>query len=83
MVERRRHRLAADLGECSSPQPFTPRPPRSTRISRPRHEPERSIVPAFVLGGAIAGLVPLLAGVIGVLTTARYGLNPGLSGIGT
>ena len=24
---------------CSSPQPFTPRPPRSTRISRPRHEP--------------------------------------------
>ena len=41
---------------------------------------ERSIAPAFVLGGVIAGLMPLLAGVIGVLTTARYGLNSGLSG---
>ena len=41
---------------------------------------ERSIVPAFVLGGAIAGLLPLLAGVIGVLTAARYGFNSGLSG---
>ena len=41
---------------------------------------ERSIAPAFILGGAIAGLTPLLAGVIGILTTARYGLNSGLSG---
>jgi SSS family solute:Na+ symporter len=41
---------------------------------------ERSIVPAFVLGGIIAGLIPLLAGVIGILTTARYGLSSGLSG---
>ena len=41
---------------------------------------ERSIVPAFILGGAIAGIMPLLAGLIGVLTTARYGLDAGLSG---
>ena len=41
---------------------------------------ERSIVPAFVLGGVIAGLMPLLAGVIGVLTAARFGLDSGLSG---
>ncbi len=41
---------------------------------------ERSIAPAFVLGGVIAGLMALLAGMIGVLTTARYGLSSGLSG---
>jgi len=41
---------------------------------------ERSIAPAFVLGGVIAGLIPLLAGVIGILTTARYGFDSGLSG---
>ena len=41
---------------------------------------ERSIIPAFIFGGVIAGLMPLLAGLIGVLTTARYGLDAGLSG---
>ena len=41
---------------------------------------ERSIAPAFLLGGVIAGIMPMLAGLIGVLTTARYGLDSGLSG---
>ncbi|MEE2635724.1 MAG: hypothetical protein VYE68_00630 [Acidobacteriota bacterium] len=41
---------------------------------------ERQILPAFLLGGAIAALMPVLAGLIGVLTTARYGLDTGLSG---
>ena len=41
---------------------------------------ERSIAPAFLLGGVIAGIMPILAGLIGVLTTARYGLETGLNG---
>jgi len=41
---------------------------------------ERSIAPAFLLGGVIAGIMPMLAGLIGVLTMARYGLDAGLSG---
>ena len=34
---------------------------------------ERRVVPAFILAGVIAALVPLLAGGIGVLTFANYG----------
>ena len=41
---------------------------------------ERVIAPAFLLGGVIAGIMPMLAGLIGVLTTARYGLDAGLGG---
>ena len=41
---------------------------------------ERQIAPAFILGGVIAGVMPFLAGLIGVLTAARYGLEAGLSG---
>ena len=41
---------------------------------------ERQIAPAFILGGVIAGMMPILAGLIGILTTARYGLNAGLGG---
>ena len=41
---------------------------------------ERHIAPAFLLGGLIGGMMPVLAGLIGVLTTARYGLDAGLSG---
>ena len=41
---------------------------------------ERHIAPAFLLAGVIAGLMPILAGLIGILTTARYGLDAGLSG---
>ena len=41
---------------------------------------ERSLAPAFIVGGAIAALMPILAGVVGILTLARYGPNQGLAG---
>ena len=41
---------------------------------------ERHIAPAFLLAGLIGAMMPLLAGLIGILTTARYGLDAGLSG---
>ncbi len=41
---------------------------------------ERHIAPAFLLAGLIAGVMPVLAGLIGVLTAARYGLEAGLGG---
>ena len=41
---------------------------------------ERHIAPAFLLAGLIAGIMPMLAGLIGVLTTARYGMDTGLGG---
>ena len=41
---------------------------------------ERQIAPAFLLGGLIAAAMSVLAGLIGILTTARYGLDTGLGG---
>ena len=41
---------------------------------------ERSLAPAFIVGGMIAALMPILAGVIGILAVARYGLGAGLAG---
>ena len=41
---------------------------------------ERSLTPAFIIGGAIAALMPILAGIVGILTLARYGPNQGLTG---
>ena len=41
---------------------------------------ERHIAPAFLLGGLIGAVMPILAGLVGILTTARYGLDAGLSG---
>jgi Na+/proline symporter len=41
---------------------------------------ERHIAPAFLLAGLIGAMMPMLAGLIGILTTARYGLDAGLSG---
>ena len=41
---------------------------------------ERHIAPAFVVAGIIAALMPMLAGLIAILTTARYGLDAGLGG---
>ena len=41
---------------------------------------ERGIAPAFVAAGIIAALMPILAGLIAILTTARYGLDTGLTG---
>lgn len=41
---------------------------------------ERRIAPAFVAAGIIAAVMPMLAGLVAILTTARYGLDAGLSG---
>ncbi len=41
---------------------------------------ERSLAPAFIVGGLIAALMPVFAGVIGILAVARYGLDAGLAG---
>ncbi len=41
---------------------------------------ERRIAPAFVAAGLIAAVMPMLAGLIAILTTARYGLDTGLTG---
>ncbi len=41
---------------------------------------EKQLPATFVLAGLGAGLMPVLAGVIGVLTLARYGAAKGLSG---
>jgi SSS family solute:Na+ symporter len=41
---------------------------------------ERSLAPAFIVGGMIAALMPILAGVIGILAVAQYGLDAGLAG---
>ncbi len=40
----------------------------------------RHIAPAFLLGGLIAAAMPVLAGLIGILTAAKYGLDTGLGG---
>ena len=39
---------------------------------------ERQIAPAFLIGGVIGAVMAVLAGLIGILTTARYGLDAGL-----
>ena len=41
---------------------------------------ERSLAPAFIAAGAIAALMPILAGVVGILTVARFGPDSGLAG---
>jgi SSS family solute:Na+ symporter len=41
---------------------------------------EKNLVPSFLLAGLIGGLMPILAGLIGLLTVAKYGLQPGTSG---
>jgi SSS family solute:Na+ symporter len=41
---------------------------------------ERVLLPGFLLGGAVAALMPLLAGLIGIETLAAYGFGPGLRG---
>lgn len=41
---------------------------------------ERSIAPAFLAAGVIAAVMPMLAGLIAILTAARYGLDTGLVG---
>lgn len=41
---------------------------------------EKQLPATFVLAGLTAGLVPVIAGIIGILTLARYGAAKGLSG---
>lgn len=41
---------------------------------------EKQLPKTFLLAGLIAGAMPLLSGVIGILTLARYGASKGLSG---
>jgi SSS family solute:Na+ symporter len=41
---------------------------------------EKILVPAFLLAGVLGGLMPILAGVIGILTIANYGLDTGTAG---
>lgn len=41
---------------------------------------ERILIPGFLSAGVIAGLMPILAGLIGILTVAKYGFNPGTRG---
>lgn len=41
---------------------------------------ERSLAPAFIAAGAIAALMPVFAGIIGILTVARFGPDSGLAG---
>lgn len=41
---------------------------------------EKILVPSFLLAGIIGGVMPILAGIIGILTVAKYGLNPGTAG---
>jgi len=41
---------------------------------------ESILVPSFLVAGALAALMPLLAGYIGIVTLARYGLEAGLRG---
>jgi SSS family solute:Na+ symporter len=43
---------------------------------------ERILVKGFVLGGAFAALMPLLAGLVGMQTLAAYGFDRGLQGYG-
>lgn len=41
---------------------------------------ERILLPGFLAAGLIGALMPLLAGLIGILTVAQYGVNPGTAG---
>ena len=41
---------------------------------------EKVLLPGFLLAGGIASMMPILAGLIGILTLAKYGVNPGTTG---
>ncbi len=44
---------------------------------------ERQLPATFLLAGLLAGLMPALAGIVGILTLARYGASKGLSSYAT
>ncbi|HSG87778.1 MAG TPA: hypothetical protein VLA56_01100 [Pseudomonadales bacterium] len=41
---------------------------------------ERTLVPAFLIAGLIAALMPVLAGIVGLLSLAHYGFESGVAG---
>jgi len=41
---------------------------------------ERMLIPAFLAAGAVASLMPLLAGGVGIVTVGHYGIEQGLRG---
>ncbi len=41
---------------------------------------EKVLLPGFLLAGGVASLMPILAGFVGILTIAKYGINPGTAG---
>ena len=41
---------------------------------------EKVLLPGFLLAGGIASLMPVLAGLVGILTIAKYGVDPGTGG---
>ncbi len=41
---------------------------------------EGDVIPGFLLAGIMAAVMPVLAGLIGILTLAKYGVNPGTRG---
>jgi Na+/proline symporter len=41
---------------------------------------EKDIIPGFLLAGAMGAVMPILAGLIGILTLAKYGVNAGTRG---
>ncbi|MFP6585042.1 MAG: hypothetical protein VCD00_21100 [Candidatus Hydrogenedentota bacterium] len=40
---------------------------------------EKILLPGFLLAGVIGAAMPILAGIVGILTIANYGLSPGTS----
>lgn len=41
---------------------------------------EKILLPGFLIAGVIAALMPMLAGLVGILTIAKYGVNSGTAG---
>jgi len=41
---------------------------------------ERDVIPSFLIAGTFAAVMPFLAGVVGILTIAEYGVNTGTRG---
>ena len=41
---------------------------------------EKDVVPGFLVAGVVASVMPVLAGLIGILTLAQYGVNAGTRG---
>ena len=76
LVGFRRRRLAAGVrDDLLGRHPHAPASVYTNYAAAARSE--RRIAPAFVAAGLIAAVMPMLAGLIAILTTARYGLDTG------